>query len=407
MLFSRLGGLRMAGSADVAFGWSTARSGNRVGTDGSKVGKRLPWVVVVVAALATVGLTGGIEHPGMVASSSSQSALARLPLPLQATISRVVGADTREYAAVATAAGPVLHNARQGLRARFSGAGASVQILGDETTFRLRAYGYDSTLRRLPATAPLHRANSVVYPRGVVTERYSNGPLGIEQEFVLAEPPSARTGGELTLALAVSGTLSPRLSGDHRALALRSTDHVVMRYSGLFAVDARGRPLRSWLELQNRTLLIRVDDEGARYPITIDPFFQQAKLTASDGSANDLFGISVAVSGNTAVVGSYKNDVGSKTDQGAAYVFVKPPTGWGGALTETAKLTASDGAPLDWFGYSVSIAGDTIAVGAPNAANRGAVYVFRQPASGWAGTLMETARLTTSDPGFFEQLGQS
>ena len=44
---------------------------------------------------------------------------------------------------------------------------------------------------------------------------------------------------------------------------------------------------------------------------------------------------------------------------------------------------------------------------APHASNRGAVYVFRQPASGWAGTLTETARLTTSDPGFFEQLGQS
>ena len=81
-----------------------------------------------------------------------------------------------------------------------------------------------------------------------------------------------------------------------------------------------------------------------------------------------------------------------------------------GALPETAKLTASDGASLDWFGYSVSIAGDTIAVGAPNAANDGAVYVFSRPASGWAGPLTETARLTTSDPsdpGTAKRFGQS
>jgi hypothetical protein len=271
----------------------------------------------------------------------------------------------------------------------------------------LRGYGYGGVLGHLPAAVPSPRANSVIYARGVVTERYTNGPLGIEQEFVLARPPSLRSGGALTLAVAFSGRLSPHLSGDHRVLAFRSADRSVIRYSGLFAVDARGRPLRSWLELQNRTLLIRVDDEGARYPLTIDPFFQRAKLTASDGAANDFFGISVAVSGNTAVVGSYQSDVGGRADQGAAYVFVKPAAGWGAAVTETAKLTASDGAAVDWFGYSVSIAGETIAVGAPNVANGGAVYVFARPASGWAGPVTETAKLTSSDPATFEELGQS
>ena len=300
-----------------------------------------------------------------------------------------------------------MHNAPQGLSGRFSASGASVQTLGGETRFRWRAYGYGDALRPVPTAVPFPHANSVVYPRGAVTERYTNGPLGIEQAFVLARPPQVRTRGILSLALAVSGTLSPRLSRDHRAVTLRSDDRLVMRYSGLFAADAGGRRLRSWLELQGRTLLIRVDDRGARYPLSIDPFFQQAKLTASDGAANDFFGISVAISGDTAVVGSYQSEVGSNVDQGAAYVFVKPASGWGGALTETAKLTASDGTSSDWFGYSVSIAGDTIAVGAPNAANGGAVYVFSRPASGWAGPLTETATLTTSDPGTFKEFGQS
>ena len=201
--------------------------------------------------------------------------------------------------------------------------------------------------------------------------------------------------------------MTPHLSAGNRALGLYSGDRLVLRYSGLFAVDSSGRQLRSWLELENGTLLIRVDDRGARYPVTIDPFFQQAKLTASDGAANDFFGLSVAVSGDTAVVGSYKSDVDGKADQGAAYVFAKPASGWAGTLTETAKLTASDGGPGDWLGFSVSIAADTIAVGAPKNADRGAVYVFNRPASGWAGPLTETAKLTASEFTPFQEFGQS
>jgi hypothetical protein len=401
----------MAAAAEVISEWlgcSPPLGAGRSGEDGAGARKRPLWVgLIVLGALAAMGVAGAHDGPGSVAPRPSEVAAARLPLPLRATLSRVVGADARTYAAVGTATGAVMHNALQGLNGRFSATGASVQTLGGETRFRLRAYGYGNPLRRVPATVPLSRANSVVYPHGVVTERYTNGPLGIEHDFVIARPPAGRTRGILSVAVAVSGTLSPRLSRDHRGVALLSEDRPVMRYAGLFAADAGGRPLRSWLELQGRTLLIRVDDRGARYPLSIDPFFQQARLTASDGAANDFFGISVAISGDTAVVGSYQSDVGSSVDRGAAYVFVKPASGWGGALPETAKLTASDGAPLDWFGYSVSIAGDTIAVGAPNAANGGAVYVFSRPASGWAGPLTETARLTTSDPGTFKEFGQS
>jgi hypothetical protein len=59
----------------------------------------------------------------------------------------------------------------------------------------LRGYGYGRALGRLPAAVPSARANSVVDRRGVVTEQYSNGPLGIEQEFVPARPLSLRAGG--------------------------------------------------------------------------------------------------------------------------------------------------------------------------------------------------------------------
>ena len=73
---------------------------------------------------------------------------------------------------------------------------------------------------------------------------------------------------------------------------------------------------------------------------------QQAKLTASDGAAGDVFGNSVAISGNTAVIGAYYDDVGSNSNQGSAYVFVRSGTSW----SQQAKLTASDGAASDYFG---------------------------------------------------------
>ena len=104
---------------------------------------------------------------------------------------------------------------------------------------------------------------------------------------------------------------------------------------------------------------MRVDDASARYPLTIDPFVQQAKLTASDGAADDNFGFSVAVSGDTVVVGVFSDDVGANVDQGSAYVLVR--TGWWvGKRKRTAKLTASDGAANDFFGRSVAVSGDTV-----------------------------------------------
>ena len=85
----------------------------------------------------------------------------------------------------------------------------------------------------------------------------------------------------------------------------------------------------------------------------------QAKLTAADGGPNDYFGTSVAISGDTAVVGVPYQDDYSGT--GAAYVFVRS----GGTWSQQAKLTASDGAAFDWFGCSVALSGDTAVVGCP------------------------------------------
>ena len=135
---------------------------------------------------------------------------------------------------------------------------------------------------------------------------------------------------------------------------------------------------------------------------------QTATLTPSDAGSG--FGTSVAISGDTIVVGAANaSNLDNQTSgPGAAYVFVKPAGGWAD-MTQTAKLTASDGVDGDAFGNSVSISGNTIAVGAFFANNfSGKAYVFVEPSSGWSGNLTQTAELTASDSsGLLDYFGSS
>ena len=120
---------------------------------------------------------------------------------------------------------------------------------------------------------------------------------------------------------------------------------------------------------------------------------QVATLMPSDNYPCNPFGWSVAISGNTIVVGSPVNSPGG---DGEAFVFVKPASGWQD-MTETAKLTASDSNQgPGWFGETVSVDGDTVVVGAYLQANTGEAYVFVKPSSGWT-SMTETAKLTPSD----------
>jgi FG-GAP repeat protein len=123
---------------------------------------------------------------------------------------------------------------------------------------------------------------------------------------------------------------------------------------------------------------------------------QEAKLTASDGVADDLFGFSVALSGSTAVVGANSENSGA----GAAYVFARSGTTW----TQQAKLTASDAAANDNFGNSVAISGSTAVVGAPSKnSSTGMTYVFVRSGTAWS----EQAKLTASDGAADDNFGFS
>jgi hypothetical protein len=139
---------------------------------------------------------------------------------------------------------------------------------------------------------------------------------------------------------------------------------------------------------------------------------QTAELTSSDSGQG--FGISVAISGNTIVVGAANPSNFDKqaAGPGAAYVFVEPKGGWVDA-SESAKLTASDGADGDAFGDSVSISGNTIAVGAIFATDSGGdsfagkAYAFVEPNGGWSGNLNQTGELTATDSGLLSYMGCS
>ena len=105
---------------------------------------------------------------------------------------------------------------------------------------------------------------------------------------------------------------------------------------------------------------------------------QQAKLTAADAGAGDEFGISVAIDGDTVIVGANLDDGGGGAVSGSAYVFVRTGALW----AQQAKLSASDGASFDAFGSSVAISGDTAIVGAPGTTS-GAAYAFQRTGALW------------------------
>src|SRR5262249_18858786 len=133
---------------------------------------------------------------------------------------------------------------------------------------------------------------------------------------------------------------------------------------------------------------------------------ETAILTSKDGVAGDLFGYSVAGEGNIVAIGAPQASAQSRF-QGAAYVFVKPSGGWQTTSSVRAELTAPNGQFDEGFGVSVSLNGNTLAVGTPQAAGKGAVYVFAKPMSGWQTTSNVSAELTASDGQPDDLLGSS
>ncbi|GAF91309.1 unnamed protein product, partial [marine sediment metagenome] len=141
---------------------------------------------------------------------------------------------------------------------------------------------------------------------------------------------------------------------------------------------------------------------GGANPALAQPLNETAKLVPSDGAQDDNSGYSVAISGDTAVVGAYADD-DNGSSSGSAYVFRYNGSSW----AEEQKLLASDGEANDYFGHAVAISGDTAVVGAygddDNGSSSGSAYVFRYNGSNWS----EEQKLLAFGGGVGDQFGYS
>jgi len=146
--------------------------------------------------------------------------------------------------------------------------------------------------------------------------------------------------------------------------------------------------------------------EGAAYVFT-EPSggwrdeTQAAKLTASDGLPYELFGNSAAISGNVIMIGSDSPDYGGNPGLGAAYIFVRPRSGWQDA-TQTAELTPSPDTPGTGLGYSVAILGPIALAGGIN----GVIYVFAETPGGWQNQTQLAELTNPDDLGYMEALSR-
>ena len=147
------------------------------------------------------------------------------------------------------------------------------------------------------------------------------------------------------------------------------------------------------------------DSAGAAYVFTRSgtTWSQQAKLQASDAQASDQFSReAISISGDTIVVGAYREDTGG-SDAGSAYVFIRSGTSW----SQQAKLQASDAAAGDRFGAAVSISSDTIVAGASledtAGTDTGSVYVFTRSGTSWS----QQAKLVAGNPSGLDEFGKS
>lgn len=203
--------------------------------------------------------------------------------------------------------------------------------------------------------------------------REVGGPLGGAKWFT-AEPPAA----EVRASATESSTLNASDGADGDRFGVS-----VAIWGNTAVIGAMGDDVGSNGSQGSAYVFVRSDSTWT----------QQAKLVASDGAAVDLFGSSVAIYENTAIVGAQNDDIGTRTNQGSAYVFARSGTVW----TQQAKLVATDGQGGDTAGKEVGIYGDTVILGAHNhnntATDQGAAYVFVRSGTTWT----QQAKLSASD----------
>ncbi|MDI3287929.1 hypothetical protein QHF83_31745, partial [Polyangium sp. 15x6] len=274
-----------------------------------------------------------------------------------------------------------------------------------QASLTFAGFGCEGDLRAPALAEPTASGNRTEYRRGDVTEWYVNGPLGIEQGFDVAKAPGCK--GELSFEMAVSGGLAAAVTTGGEAVELVDDKGVArLRYGELYVADATGKPVPSSLGVRGGRITIHVDDAGAAYPLHVDPLvaIPRFRFTASDAQASDYFGSGVAIDADTALIGADGDSYAGGTDAGSAYVFIRNGLTW----TQQAKLVVPGAAQNDFVGSSVALDGDTALVGARGddtaaGADAGAAYVFVRNGTSWS----LQAQLVASDAAMGDGFGVS
>ncbi|WP_395736406.1 beta strand repeat-containing protein [Prosthecobacter sp.] len=301
--------------------------------------------------------------------------------------------EARQHAFEPVADGWQAWNPGQRWTTRFDAHGFTAQPQGAAWSWglELRSYGFGSRQQSVPARAKATTAGQRLSYRwsDALEEWWVNDRRGLEHGYTVARRPEAgKDDAELAFVLDVRGTLKPVLSADAQGVMFQDASGItVLNYSGLKVWDATGKVIPSRFESAGSdSVRMLVNDQGAQYPLTIDPIAQQAYVKASNTGASDNFGKAVGISGNTVVVGAWDEDGtglgvnpadnNSGSNTGAAYVFVRSGSTW----SQQAYLKSSTASSV-WFGIGVAIDGDTVAVGAADGG--GAVHVFTRSGTTW------------------------
>ena len=250
--------------------------------------------------------------------------------------------------------------------------GSSVSISSDGTTALLGAYGDDSL-----------KGSAYVF-------KY-NGTAWIQQAKLTASDGAASNFFGYSVSLSVDGNTAVISSLKEKVYVFKYNGTAWSQQAIITKTASPvGDRFGEYTAISNdsNTILVSAyrdssifSEAGAAYIYRYNgtAWIQQAKLTASDRAANDNFSVSVSISsdGTTALIGARLDD-DKGTDSGSAYVFKYNGTAW----IQQSKLTASDGATSDYFGYSVSISSDgtTALIGAyfddDKGTDSGSAYVF-------------------------------